>query len=251
MELNNQYALITGGASGIGAATARYLTQRGVKVAILDNNATAVNQIAKEINGLGLVADVSDEKQVEHAFEKFTALRSDCRICINCAGIVPGALIVDKEGPASLAEFNRVIQINLIGTFNVMRLAANLMSKLESLSPDQSRGIIINTASIAAFEGQVGQAAYAASKGGVASLTVPAARELAKWGIRVVCIAPGLIDTPMLRGLPEKIQEDLKKKTVFPQRLGMPEEVARLTAQAIENELMNGCIIRLDGCVRI
>jgi len=251
MELNNLFALVTGAGSGMGAQTAQYLAKRGVKIAVLDKNTTEVKRIADKIDGFALTADVSDEQQMQQAFEQLMNYRNDCRICINCAGIVSAGRIVSREGVMPLSDFTPVIQVNLIGTFNVMRLAANLMSQLDAVDDDNNRGVIINTASIAAFEGQIGQAAYAASKGGVAAMTMPAARELARFGIRVVCIAPGLIDTPMLQTMPSKVQDNLQAQTLFPSRLGKPDEFSQLAAHIIENNLLNGCVIRLDGGVRL
>jgi NAD(P)-dependent dehydrogenase (short-subunit alcohol dehydrogenase family) len=251
MELNNVFALVTGGGSGIGAETAHHLTKKGIKVAVLDTNAAAAQQVAAKINGLALVADVSNEKDMEQAFQQLIDYRADCRVCIHCAGIAPATRLVSRAGIVPLEQFTQPIQVNLIGTLNVMRLAAHMMSQLAPLDEDNNRGVIINTASIAAFEGQIGQAAYAASKAGVAAMTLPAARELERFGIRVVCIAPGLMDTPLLHNMPTKVKENLHAQTVFPHRLGHPKEFAQLATHIIENNFLNGCVLRLDGGVRL
>lgn len=250
MKLQNQSAIITGAASGMGAAAARALAEAGAKVAILDVNIDAANQLANELNGVALECDVRDEQSVATALEQATAANGPVRICINCAGIAPGQRIVGREGPMPLDDFKQCIDINLIGTFNVMRLAAAQMTELDPLEDDE-RGVIINTASIAAFEGQVGQAAYSASKGGITALTLPAARELSRFGVRVVTIAPGLIETPMMQGISDKVQQALIDSTVFPKRLGQVKEFSSLALHVIENSLLNGCVLRLDGAVRL
>lgn len=251
MELNNQVAFVTGGASGMGAATARLLSKNGAKVAILDVNKEAAEKMANEIGGLAVTGNVSDEKSIEDALTTVTNKLGNLRICINCAGIVRGRRIVDKQGPMPLAQFKEVIDINLVGTFNVMRLAAASMQSNDPLGDSGERGIIINTASVAAFEGQIGQCAYSASKGGVVALAIPAARELARFGIRVMTIAPGLVDTPMLQNIPEDARADLIANVPFPHRLVKPEEYAKLVKHIIENEMLNGEVIRLDGALRM
>lgn len=249
MELKDKIAIITGGGSGMGAATARYLATQGVKVAVWDlNNA---EQIAKEINGVGINCDVSDEKSVQAALKETINKLGMPSICVNCAGIVHGARLVGKESAMPLADFQKVININLVGTFNVMRLAAEVMSKADVINKEGERGVIINTASVAAFEGQIGQVAYSASKNGVVGMTLPAARELANFGIRVMCIAPGLIDTPMFDKLPPAAKESLAANVPFPKRLGNPSEFAELVAHIIENSYLNGGVIRLDAGVRL
>ncbi len=197
MEIKNSAVIISGGASGMGAATARLLSKMGAKVALFDLNQKALDDLANEINGVGILCDVTHAKDVEAALQKAEAKHGVARVCINCAGIIQSKRMIGKEGPLPLEEFEHVIRVNLVGTFNVMRIAAASMQKVEPLGPSHERGVIINTASIAAFEGQIGQTAYSASKGGIVSLTLPAARELAQFGIRVMAIAPGLVDTPM------------------------------------------------------
>ena len=251
MQIENQIALITGAASGMGAATAKYLAARGAKVAILDHDQSAAEQLAQEIQGLALGCDVTNADQVTQAFTQVEQKFGTPRIVINCAGICPGKLIVNKDQTAMpLEDFSRVINVNLIGTFNVLRVAAASMSKL-SLINEEERGVIINTASIAAYEGQIGQIAYSASKGGVVSMTLPAARELARYGIRVVTIAPGLVETPMLQGLPTEVQANLAAAIPFPKRFGKTTEFAQLVEQIIANPLLNGTTIRLDGALRM
>jgi NAD(P)-dependent dehydrogenase (short-subunit alcohol dehydrogenase family) len=250
MELKGQAAIVTGGASGLGAATAKHLAGAGVRVAVLDRNAEAAAAVAAEIGGVGISCDVSDAAAAEEAIARAAKDHGPARILVNCAGIAEGKRIVGREGAMPLGEFERVIRVNLIGTFNMMRLAAAEMSKLEPLS-DGERGVIISTASVAAFEGQIGQAAYASSKGGVASLTLPAARELAQFGIRVLAIAPGLFMTPMMEGLPEEVQQSLAASVPFPKRLGDPSEYAALVAHCVTNIALNGEVIRLDGALRM
>jgi NAD(P)-dependent dehydrogenase (short-subunit alcohol dehydrogenase family) len=252
MELKNTAAIVTGAASGLGAATAKYLSQQGVRVALFDLNIDAAKKLAAEIQGHAFPCDVSDAKSVEDAFaaaEK--SLGEPARICINCAGIVHARRMVNKQGVMSLEEFRKVIDINLIGTFNVMRIAANNMIPLSPIGESHERGVIINTASVAAFEGQIGQLAYSASKGGVVSLTLPAARELAQFGIRVLAIAPGLVDTPMFANLTPDAKAALTTVVPFPKRLADPREFAMLVKHMIENPMLNGEVIRLDGALRL
>lgn len=251
MDIKGMSALITGGASGMGAETARYLAQQGAKVTLLDQNLSAAAEIAEQIRGLAFECNVYDSDSVTKAINSAREIHGAARICINCAGIAPAKRIVGKEGPMKLDEFEKVIKVNLIGTFNVMRLAAADMMALEALGDSQERGIIINTASVAAFEGQIGQAAYSASKGGVVAMTLPAAREFASHGIRVNAIAPGIIATPMMLTMPEKVQASLAASVPFPKRLGKPIEYARLVAHIIENIMINGEVIRLDGALRM
>jgi NAD(P)-dependent dehydrogenase (short-subunit alcohol dehydrogenase family) len=249
MDLNGQAAIVTGAASGLGAATARALANAGARVAILDMNEGEAAQVAKEIGGLAIACDVSDAASAEAAVKHATAAHGAARVLVNCAGIAPAKRIVGRDGPMPLADFERVIRINLIGTFNCLRLAAAAMQTLEAL--DGERGVIVSTASVAAFEGQVGQAAYAASKGGVAALTLPAARELAQFGIRVVAIAPGIFATPMVRGMPQEVQDNLGASVPFPKRLGEPREYADLVLHIVRNGYLNGEVIRLDGALRM
>lgn len=250
MKLGGQAALVTGGASGLGAATARALAKGGAKVAVLDVNADAAATVAKEIGGIAVACDVSEAKSAEAAVAKAKAAHGGARVLINCAGIGPAQRIVGREGPMPLEAFKRVIDINLIGSFNLMRLAAAEMSALPALE-DGERGVIVSTASVAAYEGQIGQAAYSASKGGIVALTLPAAREFARTGIRVNAIAPGLFATPLLLGMPQNVQESLAASVPFPTRFGKPEEYAALVLHIVENAMINGEVIRLDGALRM
>jgi NAD(P)-dependent dehydrogenase (short-subunit alcohol dehydrogenase family) len=251
MEIKNCSAIVTGGASGMGAATAKLLRKAGANVALFDVNAAAVEAMANEIGALAVPCDVTDAKSIEAAITKVNESQGPARICVNCAGIVKGKRMVGKEGPMPLDEFRQVIEINLIGSFNVMRLVAASMATLDPVGQSNERGIIINTASVAAFEGQIGQTAYSASKGGIVSLTLPAARELAQFGIRVMTIAPGLVDTPMFEKIPPEARESLANMVPFPKRLAFPEEYGKLAIHIIENEMLNGEVIRLDGALRM
>jgi NAD(P)-dependent dehydrogenase (short-subunit alcohol dehydrogenase family) len=251
MQINQQIAIITGGASGMGAATARRLTNQGAKVALLDLNKDAAEKVAAELGGIAVQCDVTQADSVEAALAEVKHKLGIARICINCAGIVHGRRMVNQQGPMPLDEFKRVIEINLIGSFNVMRLASNSMMTLEPVNDDGERGVIINTASVAAYEGQIGQTAYSASKGGIVGLTLPAARELAQSGIRVMTIAPGLVDTPMFGQISPEARASLASAVPFPKRLAKPEEYALLAQQIIENPMLNGEVIRLDGALRM
>lgn len=251
MDIKNTIAVITGSGSGLGAATARHLAKAGAKVVLLDINLSAAEIVAQEIGGTVFSCNVTDAQNVENVFAQIKQTIGVPRICVSCAGVAPGKRIVGKEGAMPLEDFNKVIQINLIGTFNVLRIAAAMMSQLEAVNKSGERGVIINTASVAAYEGQIGQAAYSASKGGVVGLTLPAARELAQFGIRVMTIAPGLMATPMLLAMPEAVQESLANMTPFPKRLGEPDEYAKLVEHIIQNEMLNGSVIRLDGAIRL
>lgn len=246
MNFDNQIALITGGASGMGKACAEYLKQHGMKVVIWDKQEQSDQNV-----DLYISCDVTSDESVEKAMKQTVTQLGVPRVCINCAGIAPAKRIVGKEGAMPLAAFKQVIEVNLIGTFNVMRVAAHAMSTLELENKSQERGVIINTASIAAYEGQIGQAAYSASKGGVVAMTLPAARELAQFAIRVNTIAPGLIATPMLLNMPQEVQDNLAASVTFPKRLGRPDEFAALVGQVIENGMINGEVIRLDGALRM
>ena len=250
MKLDGQAALVTGGASGLGAATAKALASAKVKVAILDTEIEGGQAIAKEIDGIAIECDVSNEQSGERAIEIARENHGPARVLINCAGIGPAERIVGKTGPMPLDNFRRVIEINLIGSFNLMRLAAADMMNLDPLD-DNERGIIISTASVAAFEGQLGQAAYSASKGGIHALTIVGAREFAKQGIRVNTIAPGLFATPLLLGMPENIQESLAASVPYPSRFGDPKEYSKLVMSIIDNVMLNGETIRLDGAIRM
>jgi NAD(P)-dependent dehydrogenase (short-subunit alcohol dehydrogenase family) len=250
MKLNAQAAIVTGGGSGLGAATAERLAQAGIKVAILDVNADGAQQIAARTGGIAIKCDVSDSAGATAAIAEARQKHGAARILINCAGIGLAKRIVGKDGPMPLEDFSRVIQVNLIGTFNMMRLAAVDMSTLEP-DEDGERGVIVSTASIAAYEGQIGQAAYTASKGGIVALTMPAARELAQFGIRVLTIAPGIFLTPLLLKLPEEVQASLGASVPFPKRLGRPSEYAEMVLHCIQNGYLNGEVIRLDGALRM
>jgi NAD(P)-dependent dehydrogenase (short-subunit alcohol dehydrogenase family) len=253
MQIDASAAIVTGAASGLGLATARMLVGLGARVALLDVDAARVAEAAAALgadHALGLQCDVGDGASAEHALGQAVAAHGAPRILVSCAGIAAGKRIVGRDGPMLLAEFERVIRVNLIGTFNLLRLVAAAMTQLE---PDAQgeRGAIVNTASVTAFDGQIGQAAYAASKGGIAALTLPAARELARHGIRVVTIAPGIFETPMLHGLPADVQQSLGASVPFPQRLGRPDEYAALVRHILENPMLNGETIRLDGALRM
>jgi NAD(P)-dependent dehydrogenase (short-subunit alcohol dehydrogenase family) len=249
VEIKDVAAIVTGGASGLGHATARTLADRGARVFVLDLPA-AVDK-ADAVDGVKyLAADVTDPEQVQAAVDAAVGSGEPLRLVVNCAGVGWASRILGKQGPHDLNLFRKVIEINLIGTFNVMRLAAAAMAQTDPLDGGQ-RGVIVNTASVAAFDGQIGQAAYAASKGGVASLTLTAARDLASHGIRVVTIAPGIIDTPMLAGVTEEFRTALAAGVPFPKRLGTPEEYAKLAAFLVEHDYLNGEVIRMDGALRM
>lgn len=251
MEISGHAALVTGGGSGMGAETARALAAAGAKVTVLDVQIDAARAVAEEIGGLALKCDVAVSDAVEAVVAQARDAHGAARICVNCAGIATGKRIVGRDGPMPLEEFTRVIDVNLNGTFNMMRIAAADMQTLDALGESGERGVIINTASVAAFEGQIGQAAYSASKGGVVALTLPAAREFASTGIRVLTIAPGLIATPMLASLPEEVHASLAAQVPFPKRLGRADEYAKLALHIIDNEMLNGEVIRLDGAIRL
>jgi NAD(P)-dependent dehydrogenase (short-subunit alcohol dehydrogenase family) len=250
MDIAGHAAIVTGGASGLGATTARMLAGAGAKVAVLDVNAKATAEVAIDINGIAIACDVTDGAATETALTKAAADHGLARIVVNCAGVGPAKRIVGRDGPMPLDEFARVIEINLIGTFNVMRLAAAAMQALEPMQ-DGERGIIVCTASVAAYEGQIGQAAYAASKAGVVGLVLPAAREFAQFGIRVTGIAPGIFSTPMLHALPQAAQQSLAASVPFPKLLGQPPQYAALVRHMIENRYLNGEVVRLDGALRM
>jgi NAD(P)-dependent dehydrogenase (short-subunit alcohol dehydrogenase family) len=250
MLIKGHAAIVTGGGSGLGAATARALAGAGAKVALLDINDKAAGAVASEIGGLAVHCNVADAASAETAIGKARAAHGAARILVNCAGIGPAARIVGRDGPMALDAFRQVIEINLIGSFNLMRLAAADMIALAALA-DGERGIIISTASVAAYEGQIGQAAYSASKGGIVALTMPAAREFARSGIRVNTIAPGLFATPLLLGMPQPVQDSLAASVPFPSRFGAPEEYAKLVLHIVDNAMLNGETIRLDGALRM
>ncbi|QEA27553.1 SDR family NAD(P)-dependent oxidoreductase [Microbacterium sp. CBA3102] len=249
MQISGQGALITGGASGLGLATARRLVAAGAHVTIIDLASSKGAEVADEIGGLFVAADVTSAEEVQAAVAAAQSA-APLRVVVNCAGIAPPAKVLDREGnPAVLADFERVIRINLVGTFNVVSQASAVIAKNEL--HDDERGVIVNTASVAAFDGQIGQPAYSASKGGVHAMTLPIARELARHGIRVCTIAPGIMETPMLMGLPQEAQDSLGQQVPFPARLGRPDEYAALVDQIVENGYLNGETIRLDGAIRM
>ena len=250
MNVSGHAAIVTGGGSGLGAATARALAKSGAKVAVLDVNLDGAKKIAGEIGGIAVACDVADASSTETALAEAKARHGAARVLINCAGVGPAARIVGKDGPMKLADFARVININLIGTFNAMRLAAADMQTLDSLA-DNERGVIICTASVAAYDGEIGPAAYSASQGGSVGLTLPAAREMARFGIRVMTIAPGIFATPMLLGMPQNVQDSLAASIPYPSRLGTPEEYAKLAMHILDNVMLNGEVIRLDGAIRM
>ncbi|GAA6158251.1 3-hydroxyacyl-CoA dehydrogenase [Ruegeria sp. HU-ET01832] len=250
MQLSNTAAVITGGASGLGEATARHFADKGAQVTILDRDANRGPQVAAEIGGHFIPTDVTDEASVSKAMAFAVERMGRITAAVNCAGIAVGVKTVGREGPHPLDAFQRTIDINLVGTFNVSRLAAVEMAKNDP-EPDGARGVIINTASIAAFDGQKGQAAYAASKGGVVGMTLPMARDLASSGIRVMAIAPGIFMTPMLAGLPEEVQQQLAADVPNPARLGDPREYGRLAGFIVEMGYLNGEVIRIDGALRM
>ncbi len=250
MDINRLAAVVTGAASGLGEATARALAAGGAKVAILDRNEEGAKAVADDLGAVGIGCDVADSASMEAAIQAAADAHGPARIVVNCAGIGPAARVVGRDGPMDLQKFAQVININLIGTFNTLRLAAAAMEDLDALETGE-RGIIINTASVAAFEGQIGQAAYSASKGGVHAMTIPVARELARFGIRVLTIAPGIMGTPMLFALPNEVQESLGKTVPFPARLGSAEEYAKLVLHMCNNVYMNGETVRLDGAIRL
>src|SRR6266567_1192571 len=252
MDLRNKSVLVSGGASGLGAACVRLLTQAGAKATILDLNGEAGAALIKEVGTAAryVQANVTQEEDIQVAIKEAVDQFGALHIAINCAGIGTAEKTLGKRGPASLEAFTRVISINLIGTFNVIRLAAAAMAE-NAPNEEGERGVIINTASVAAFDGQIGQAAYSASKGGIVGMTLPIARELARFGIRVMTIAPGIFDTPLLGALPEPARISLGQQVPFPPRLGRPMEYAALAKHIIENVMLNGEVIRLDGGIRM
>ncbi len=252
MEIKGCTAVVTGGASGLGEATVRNLVNEGAKVAIFDFDEARGSQIAAEIGDTVIFchSDVAEEKSVQQAIEKTMDSFGAVHIAVNCAGVSSPAKILSKRGPIVIEEFNRVVQINLVGTLIMIKLAAEKMVN-NSPNADGEKGVVINTASVAAYDGQIGQAAYSSSKAAVVGMTLPIAREFADYGIRVVTIAPGLFDTPMLAGLPEKVRESLIQMVPFPKRLGRPAEYALLAKHIIENPLLNGETIRLDQAIRM
>ncbi|WP_395699834.1 SDR family NAD(P)-dependent oxidoreductase [Aquabacterium sp.] len=251
MDIRGQSALVTGGGSGLGEAVARELARQGAKVAVLDVNAEGAQRVAAEIGGIACRCDITQTEQVVAALDAATAAHGVPRIVMNIAGIGTAKRVIGKDGsPAPLEDFERVVRINLIGTYNVIRLAAARIATLPPLE-DNERGVMLCTASVAAFDGQVGQEAYSASKGGIVGMTLPLARDLAQWGVRVVTIAPGLFLTPLMHQLPPEVQQSLAASIPFPKRLGKPEEFAALAAHVVTNTHLNGEVIRLDGALRM
>ena len=249
MDIAGKVFIVTGGASGLGEGSARMLAASGGKVVIADVQADKGQAVAESIGGAFVRCDVSQEADAQAVVERACALGKLVGL-VNCAGVGPAEKTVGKTGPHSLAMFSRVVQINLIGTFNMLRLAADAMSRN---APEASgeRGVVVNTASVAAYDGQIGQAAYSASKGGVVGMTLPIARDLARNGIRVMTIAPGIFATPMVEGLPQEVRESLAASVPFPSRLGLPQDYAKLVRQIFENEMLNGEVIRIDGAIRM
>ena len=249
MDVRNAAAIVTGGASGLGAATARLLAQRGARVAVLDRNADGALAVATEIGGIAVACDVTDEAAVLAAIAQAREAHGPLRIVVHCAGIATAGRIVGRAGPMPQETFERTVGVNLFGTFNVMRLTAHAMSQTEPVG--EERGVFIATASVAAFEGQLGQAAYSAAKGGIVALVLPAAREFAQFGIRVMAIAPGFFETPLMNELPPEAVQKLVREIPFPARFGKPEEFAHLALAIVENPSLNGETIRLDGALRL
>ena len=250
MHVKDKVFMVSGAASGLGAATARMLAQAGARLMLVDLNAEALQAQATELEAGYAVADITQADAAQAAVDLALHSFGELHGLVNCAGVVAGEKILGKQGAHSLDSFSRIININLIGTFNLLRLAAEAISK-STANAEGERGVIINTASVAAFDGQVGQAAYAASKGAVASMTLPAARELARYGIRVMTIAPGIFETPMMAGMTDEVRAALSADVPFPPRLGKPEEYAALVRHIIENSMLNGEVIRLDGALRM
>ncbi len=251
MKIEGQVALVTGGASGLGAETARELARRGAKVTVLDRNSDGAKAVAAEFGGLGIGCDITSTESIVAALDASRAAHGPARLVMNIAGIGTAKRLIGRDGtPMPIEDFRRVIEVNLVGTFNMIRLATAEIVKLDPLE-DGERGVIVCTASVAAFDGQVGQEAYAASKGGLVSLTLPLARDLSQFGVRVVTIAPGLFLTPLMAELPQPVQDSLAASIPFPKRLGKPAEFAQLAASIIENMALNGEVIRLDGALRM
>lgn len=252
MQIAQNVFLVTGAASGLGAATAQRLIEHGAKVALLDMNQQAVEEQAKQLgqHALALCADICSEEQAKAAIAKTVAHFGKLDGLVNCAGIVGASRIIGRNGPHDLSLFSKVLQVNVVGTFNMLRLAAEQMAQ-QTANAEGERGVVINTASVAAYDGQLGQAAYASSKGAVVSLTLPAARELARSGIRVMTIAPGVFETPMMAGMTDEVRASLSADVPFPPRLGRPSEYAALACHIIENTMLNGEVIRLDGALRM
>lgn len=250
MNPHGHTAIVTGGGSGLGEATARALAKAGARVAIFDLGIDAAERVAADIDGIAIRCDVADAVSVETALARTIEELASPRILVNCAGVAIASKTLGRDGPHPLDAFRKVIEINLIGTFNMIRLVSDRMASLDPLDGEE-RGVVINTASIAAYDGQIGQAAYASSKGGVLSMTLPVAREFARLGIRVMTIAPGIFSTAMLKGLPQEAQDSLGASVPFPSRLGDPSEFAALALHIVGNQMLNGEVIRLDGALRM
>ncbi|MER8604939.1 SDR family NAD(P)-dependent oxidoreductase [Mesorhizobium sp. M0408] len=250
MNPNGQIVIVTGGGSGLGEATARALAAGGARVAVLDLGIERAAKVAADIGGIAVRCDVSDAESGAAAVAEAAETLGAPRILVNCAGIVIGMKTIGKDGPHPLDQYRKVIEVNLVGTFNMIRLVADRIARLEPLQGGE-RGVIVNTASVAAYDGQIGQAAYSASKAGVVGMTLPVARDLARSGIRVCTIAPGIFRTPMMAGMPQEVQDSLGAAVPFPSRLGEPSEYAALALHIIENQMLNGETIRLDGAIRM
>lgn len=253
MKIQGKFCVVTGGASGLGAATAQYLVAQGAKVILVDMNQELGHQLQQQLgeNAEFIAVDVTDENQVQQLFNHIEQKYGQLNGLVNCAGIAPSAKVLGRDGLHDLAMFQKVLNINVTGSFNMIRFAAQLMSKYDLAADEEERGVIVNTASVAAFDGQIGQSAYSASKGAIVGMTLPLARELAREAIRVMTIAPGIMETPMLKALPQQVQDALGQMVPFPPRLAKPEEFAQLVGHIFENSYLNGEVIRLDGAVRM
>ena len=253
MKIQGKFCVVTGGASGLGAATAQYLVAQGAKVILVDMNQEIGHQLQQQLgeNAEFIAVDVTDENQVQQLFNHIEQKYGQLNGLVNCAGIAPSAKVLGRDGLHDLAMFQKVLNINVTGSFNMIRFAAQLMSKYDLAADEEERGVIVNTASVAAFDGQIGQSAYSASKGAIVGMTLPLARELAREAIRVMTIAPGIMETPMLKALPQQVQDALEQMVPFPPRLAKPEEFAQLVGHIFENSYLNGEVIRLDGAVRM
>lgn len=251
MDIKDKVVLVAGGGSGLGQATCQHFAELGATIAVLDRNIEQAKAVAETVDGLACCADVTDEAAVQTAINDVVATHEAVHVLVNCAGICPAQRVLGRDGVASLDLFAKTVQVNLVGTFNVLRLTAAVMAKQAPVSVDGARGVIINTASIAAYEGQVGQAAYSASKAGVVGMTLPIAREFKRFGVRVMTIAPGVFATPMMSGLSDDVSEQLAAEVPFPSRLGQAEEYAQLAAHIVSNPYLNGNVIRLDAALRL
>ena len=253
MKIQGKFCVVTGGASGLGAATAQYLVAQGAKVILVDMNQELGQQLQQQLgeNAEFIAVDVTDENQVQQLFNHIEQKYGQLNGLVNCAGIAPSAKVLGRDGLHDLAMFQKVLNINVTGSFNMIRFAAQLMSKYDLAADEEERGVIVNTASVAAFDGQIGQSAYSASKGAIVGMTLPLARELAREAIRVMTIAPGIMETPMLKALPQQVQDALGQMVPFPLRLAKPEEFAQLVGHIFENGYLNGEVIRLDGAIRM